>query len=274
MLAIMIALICFTSCQETLSDTKVAEIEKKITEISESTMNYFNERDLDAAYSNFSDDFTAMLLGKIPITPETWDQFKTNAIEGYATNAPVHYEITGSRIEVLAASVVNYHFTYNHSVNLGDEISHESSVGCTWTYLLEDGEWKIRNAHISNSMEKFRAGEGDKVFMAFLDVNKDMKEEFERTMHELIFDKASEADQRDKFLITKTRILHPVEDNEDGTATYMIMLDPFIEGEYEFTTESVLKKIYGEEEGQKLSEKLEEAIAKPQKSYLMTQSRH
>ena len=123
-------------------------------------------------------------------------------------------------------------------------------------------------------MEKFRAGDGDQVFFAFLNVQKDMKEEFERITHELIFDKASETDQRDEFLITKTRILHPVEDNEDGTATYLIILDPFIEGEYEFTTESLLKKIYGEEEGGKLEEKLDETITKQQESYLMTQSRH
>ncbi len=274
MLAIMITVICFSSCQETLTDATVAEIEKEINEISETTMNYFNEGDLDAAYSNFSDDFTAMLLGKITVTPEKWDQFKTNATEGYATNAPVHYKITESRVEVLATTVVNYHFTYNHGVDLGDDISYESSVGCTWTYLLEDGAWKIRNAHISNPMEKFRAGESDKVFLAFLDVKKDMKEEFERITHEVIFDKASETDQRDEFLITKTRVLHPVKDNEDGTATYLIILDPFIEGEYDFTTGSMLKKIYGEEEGQKLSDQFEETMAGPQKSYLMTQSRH
>ncbi len=65
-----------------------------------------------------------------------------------------------------------------------------------------------------------------------------------------------------------------MEDNEDGTATYLIILDPFIEGEYEFTTGSMLKKIYGEEEGQKLSDQFDETLAGPQKSYLMTQSRH
>ena len=274
LMAIILALICFTSCQEILTDAKVAEIEKKITEISDYTLNCFNERDSANAYTYYSDDFTALSRGAISITPDMWDQYRADGKKSIATRAEVKYQITQSRIDILASNVANHHFTYTRKVILGEDMSFESPVACTWTYLREGEIWKIKSAHISYPKENFQAAENDQVFFAFLDVHQEMKEEFERITHELIFDKASETDQVDEFIISKTRILHPVKDNEDGTSTYLIMIDPVFGVEYEFTTKSLLTKIYGEEEGGKLSDQINKTIAGTQTSYLMTQSRH
>ena len=274
MLAMIIALFCFTSCQDTLSDAKVAEIEKKITEITDYTLDRFNERDTANCYSFYSDDFTGLSRGRLFITPDQWNKFKTDAKKSVTTRAEVNYTITGSRVDVLAVNVVNHHFTYTRKILLGDGMSYESPVACTWTYLREGEIWKIRNAHISYPKEYFQAAENDRVFFAFLNVHQDMKEEFERITHELIFDKASETDQVDEMIMGKTRILHPVKDNDDGTATYLVMIDPMYEGEYEFTTKSLLTKIYGEEEDGKLNDQLDKTLAGSQTSYLMTQSRH
>ncbi len=206
--------------------------------------------------------------------PEQLDAFIIKAKEILATREPVTYEITQSRIEVLAPTVANHHFIYNRKMVLADDMTFESPVACTWTYLLEGDVWKIRNAHISYPKEQFRAGEGQNAFFAFLDVKADMKEEFEQMMHDMIFDKAAEADHQAEFIAGKSRILHPFKENDEGTLTYLVMIDPMYEGNYNFTTGNLLRKIYGEEKGKELSDRFDATLAGPQKSYFMTQSRH
>ena len=269
----LIAIVFFVSCQETLSDTAKASIEKEIAEITDVSLSYFNERDTANAYVAYSADFTLLSTGELKIVPEEWEEYKAQGKKGLATRAPVTYEITESRIDVLSPTVVNHHFIYNRKTVLAEDMSFQNPVACTWTYVLEEGVWKIRNAHISYPLENFRAVEGDTLFLAFLDVKPESKEEFEQLSHEMLFDRISEADQQAEFISTKTRILHPSEANEDGTYTYLIMFDPMYSGEYNFTTSNLYSKIYGEEKGKELDAQLAETVAGAQKSYTMIQSR-
>ena len=81
------AMAFFVSCQETLSDTAKASIEKEIAEITDVTFSYFNESDTANAYLTFSDDFTGLATGELIIVPEEWEEYKAKVKKAYATSA-------------------------------------------------------------------------------------------------------------------------------------------------------------------------------------------
>ena len=143
------AMVFFVSCQKTLSDAAKASIEKEIAEITDVTFSYFNERDTANIYAAYSDDFVALSTGKVMIVPGEWEAFKVKSKKTYATRAPATYKITESRMDVLSPTVANHHFIYNEKTVLAEDMSFETPVACTWTYVLEQDTWKIRNAHIS-----------------------------------------------------------------------------------------------------------------------------
>lgn len=269
----LMAVAFLVSCQQTLNDTAKDNIEKEIAELTEHTFQLFNEADTGNVYLSYSDDFTALSSGRLIIEPETWGEYKARGKESVATRAPVTYEIRDSRIDVLAPTVANHHFIYNRKEVLADDMSFETPVACTWTYVLEGDEWKIRNAHISYPRKNFRAVEGDTLFLAFLDVKADGREEFERLSHEMMFDRISEADQQAQSIASRVRMLHPAEANDDGTFSYLVIFDPMYSGSYNFTVDNLFTQIYGEERAKELNEQFMETLAGEQKSYLMVQSR-
>jgi len=269
----LMEIVFYVSCQETLSDTAKASIEKEIAEITDYTFSRFNERDTSGMYLSFSDDFTGLSSGELTIVPEEWEKYKAKAKESFASDAPMTFKITESRIDILSPTVANHHFLFNRKTVLAEDMSFEIHAAGTWTYVLEADGWKVRNAHSSYPLENFRAVEGDTLFLAFLDVKAESKEEFERLSHEMLFDKISEADQQAEFISTKVRMMHPSEANEDGTYTYLVMFDPWYSGEYNFTTSNLYAKIYGEEKGKELDDQLAETLVGDQKSYTMIQSK-
>jgi len=222
----LMAIAFFVSCQQTLTDSARESIEKEIAEITDLTFSRFNEIDSTNAYLSYSDDFTGLSRGELIIVPEEWEEYKAQGKKAVATRAPVTYEITESRIDVLSPTVANHHIIYNRKTVLAEDMSFQNPVACTWTYVLEEDAWKIRNAHISYPEKYFRAVEGDTLYLVFLDVKAESKEEFERLTHEMLFDKLSEADQQGEYISTLVRILHPAQANEDGTYTYLVMFDP------------------------------------------------
>ncbi len=267
------AIAFFVSCQQTLSDSARESIEKEILEITDYTFNHFNERDTSNMYKSFSDDFTGLSAGELAIVPEKWEQYKAKAKERFTTDATITFKITESRIDVLSPTVANHHIIYNRKTVLAEDMSFQNYFACTWTYVLEADGWKVRSSHNSYPEEYFRAVEGDTLFLAFLDVKPESKEEFERLSHEMLFDKISEADKQAEFISTLVRMLHPTEANDDGTFTYLFMFDPTYAGEYNFTTSNLYTKIYGEEKGKELDEQFAATLAGAQKSYMMIQSR-
>jgi hypothetical protein len=263
----------FVSCQQTLTDTARESIEKEIAEITDLTLNSFNEKDTANIYAAFSDDLAALSSGELVIVPESWDEYKAKGKEAYATGAQVTYQITKSRIDVLSATVVNHHFILNRKTKVAEDMTFETHEACTWTYVLEENDWKVRNAHISYPPENFRAVEGDTMFLAYLDVKAESREEFEQITHEMLFDRISEADQQAGHISKLVRILHPTKANEDGTFSYLFIFDPAYSGDYNFTTTNLYAQIHGEEKGKELDEQLADMLAGDQRSYLMVQSR-
>jgi hypothetical protein len=131
-----------------------------------------------------------------------------------------------------------------------------------------------KTTHISYPEQYFRAVEGDTVLIVHLDIKKEKKEDFEEINHELIFDRLADADQQAEFIGGLTRVMHPVKENEEGSLTYIVMFDPFYQGEYSFRTDSLLSRILGEEKGTELQERLTATLAGEIKAYWVTQSGH
>ena len=269
----LVAIVFFVSCQQVLSDSQKESIEKQIAETTELILNYFNEADTANVYALYSDNFAALSTGELRIVPEYWEDYKAKGKESVATRAPVTYEMTESRIDVLSPTVVNHHFLYNRKSTLAEDMSFEYPAACTWTYVMEGNVWKIRNAHISYPQEYFRAIEGDTLFLAYLDIKAESKEEFEQLTHEMLFDNISEADQQAQAISAYLRLLHPTEANEDGSYSYLFIFDPVYEGKYAFTSDSLFSQIYGEDRGKELNERFMNTLAGDQRSYLMVQSR-
>jgi hypothetical protein len=269
----LMAMFFIVSCQQTLSDSARESIENEIASITDVTFSHFNDRDTSSMYLSFSDDLAALSNGKQIIVPDNWEEYKAKAKESFALDAPVTYEITESMIDVLSPTVANHHFIYIRKAVLAEDMSFETTVAGTWTYVREAAEWKVRNVHLSNPLDYFRAAEGDTLFLAFLDVKPESREEFERLSHEMLFDRISEADQQAEYISTLVRMLHPTEANEDGTFTYLFIFDPMYSGNYGFNTLNLYTKIYGEEKGKELDEQFAATLAGDQRSYTMIQSK-
>lgn len=269
----LIAMLFLVSCQQFLSDSAKESIEKQIVETTDLILSYFNEADTANVYTLYSDNFTALSTGELRIVPKYWEEYKAKGKESVATRAPVTYEMTESRIDVLSPTVVNHHFLYNRKTVLADNMTFEYPAACTWTYVMEGNTWKIRNAHISYPQEYFRAVEGDTLFLAYMDVKAESKEEFEQLTHEMLFDRISEADQQAEAISALVRMLHPTEANEDGTYSYLFIFDPVYTGNYPFTTTNLFTQIHGEERGKELDEQFAATMAGPQRSYVMVQSK-
>lgn len=267
------AIAFLVSCQQTLSDSARESIENEIAAITDYTFSHFNNRDTSSMYLSFSKDLAALTNGKLTIVPEKWEEYKAKAKESVASGAPVTYEITESMIDVLSPTVANHNFIFNRKTVLAEDMSFETTVACTWTYVREADEWKVRNAHVSYPSDYFRAAEGDTLFLAFHDVKADSKGEYERLSHEMLLDRISKADQQAQYISTLVRMLHPTEANEDGTFTYLYIFDPIYHGNYSFNTLNLYTQIYGEEEGKELDAQFAATLAGDQRSYFMIQSK-
>jgi hypothetical protein len=99
-------------------------------------------------------------------------------------------------------------------------------------------------------------------------VKADKRDVFERFMGEIIM---PTAERFEPNVTRRVRILHPTTPNEDGTYTYIFLMDPVVaDGEYEF--ERILERFYPPEQVAAYLRMWEEAMAVPQISYAVVQS--
>jgi len=71
----------------------------------------------------------------------------------------------------------------------------------------------------------------------------------------------------------QTRVLHPVKPNEDGTYTYVFLMDPLIP-DADYSILNYLKKMYGEEKANEYYKMFTESLNRPQEGYKVIQSRY
>lgn len=104
-------------------------------------------------------------------------------------------------------------------------------------------------------------------------IKADKCEQFEKFVHEILWPKAETADSIDLLVGNYTRVLHPVEMNEDSTYTYIFIMDPVIQNaDYRYSHH--LKNIFNEEKTQEYLKMVDECYASPQTGYTLIQSQH
>lgn len=123
-------------------------------------------------------------------------------------------------------------------------------------------------------MEKFaysRATEGNTVWVLLNHVKPDKRKQFEKFIHEIFWPTAEKLEPADQQVFRQTRVLHPVKPNEDGTYTYVFLMDPLIP-DADYSILNYLKKMYGEEKANEYYKMFTESLNRPQEGYKVIQS--
>lgn len=272
--AIIIACISISACQQTLTDTEKVEIEKELLELTVDIINRFNNRDTATVYTFYSEDFVLLSRGQYRITdPEQMQDFTASAKLSIATRDKTEYRVEEPRVEVYANNVANIFYTYTTTTTYDNDIHHETKSASTWTMVKENGDWRIKHAHISTGMDNYRAVEGEPVWVLLNKVAPDKREVFERFMNEVFFDKAKELGGIANLVMNHVRILDPENANEDGSYTYVFIMDPVISwANYDIL--SYLVQIYDEDEAQEKMKMFTGSLIEPQTRFVLTQSKY
>ena len=132
-----------------------------------------------------------------------------------------------------------------------------------------------QKAHATKDLtgSSVRAAKGDTVWVLLNHIKADKCEQFEKFVHEILWPVALKLDAIDQKVAKQTRVLHPVEMNEDSTYTYVFLMDPAIPNA-NYQVMYYLKKGYGEEKAKEYSKMFEECYANPQVGYTLIQSQH
>jgi hypothetical protein len=133
----------------------------------------------------------------------------------------------------------------------------------------------IANTALCQSKQPTRslAMQGDSVWIIINPVKADKRAEFEKFVHDIFWAGAGKLSKQDQKTFRQTRILHPVEPEEDGTYSYFFIMDPLLKGA-NYDIMSLLTKMYGETKAKEHMKLMDEAMAGEQKSYRVVQSRH
>lgn len=117
-----------------------------------------------------------------------------------------------------------------------------------------------------------RAAAKDTVWMYITKVKAGKQADFEKFVHEILYDKSSKLSASEQRVFKQTRVLHPIKAESDGTYNYCFLMDPTVPGG-DYDLESLIKKIYGAGEAEKYLKIFNDAVV-GQTAYQMTQSRH
>ncbi len=120
---------------------------------------------------------------------------------------------------------------------------------------------------LSNDRSVVRAGPGQPVWVVLNHVKADQRANFERFVHEIL-NRMAETKAPDQA--RQLRVLHPTTANDDGTYTYVFLMDPLVVGgDYSFDQ---LTPFYGEEKASEYLHLWEDALARPQVGYEVVHS--
>ena len=116
--------------------------------------------------------------------------------------------------------------------------------------------------------ETVRAVGGERMWIRLNHVKADKRELFERYIHDIL---QPAVEQVEPAMFRQVRFLHPTAPNEDGTYTYVFLMDPLIEGA-DYGIRNLLKRAYGDEQAAAYDQMWDEAVASPQAGYELIQS--
>jgi hypothetical protein len=118
-----------------------------------------------------------------------------------------------------------------------------------------------------------RAMQGDTVIVIINPVKADKREQFEKFMHQILRAGVAKLSKKEQQAGSQVRVLHPVKAEADGTYNYQFIMDPW--SRYmDNSIKDRLVKMYGEAKAGEYYQMLEDAMAGPQKQYVVIQSQH
>ncbi|MEN8155952.1 MAG: DUF4440 domain-containing protein [Bacteroidota bacterium] len=268
------ACILFSACQENLTDSRKAEIEKELLALTSEVQDRFNNRDTATVYTYYCDDFSLMSRGKYKIsTPEEFNKFTFAAKVSIATRDQTVYDFINPVVEIYSYDVANITFLYTSTTTFENDVAFETASACTWTVIRKDGKWKIKHAHISAGEDTHRAVQGEPAFITLNTVAAEKREVFEQFIYEVMYESMIESGGLNEQVISTTRMFNPVRANEDGSYTYVFMADPVIPG-VSYYIMHYLEQMYGEEEAKEKMKMFTESLVEPQTFIELTQSKY
>jgi hypothetical protein len=117
------------------------------------------------------------------------------------------------------------------------------------------------------------AKEGDTVWVLANHIKSDKRQQFERFVHEIFWDSSSKLTSEEQRIFRQTRVLHPTQQEKDGSYTYLFIMDPYIPGA-NYDIGQFLNKIYGAPKAAEYLKMLEETQVREQTPYFVVQSQH
>jgi phenylpyruvate tautomerase PptA (4-oxalocrotonate tautomerase family) len=264
--------LAFTACDQPLTDAQKAEIEKEITALTHEIFDQFNNRDTGIVYTNFDEDFIALSMGAYLIKDaENFVKYTTKAKQSIAERDPFEYKISDLSVDVYSKDVASVYYKYTRTNMYEDDLNIVNSSASTWTFVKKDGEWKIKHAHISSGADRYRAVKEEPVWVFINKIKADKKEVFEELMYSDITKNSKEAGGARADIVSKVRILNPMNPDEDGNFTYVFIMDPVIEG-VDYNIRSVLLQFFSEEVANEKMKLWADCYAEPQYGYFLTQN--
>ena len=123
-----------------------------------------------------------------------------------------------------------------------------------------------RDASVDRKTIRAVAGEWMSVWVNH--VKADKWEQHAHFVHDIL---VPAVEKVEPSVLQHTRVLHPAEQNEDGTYTSVFLMDPLVESA-DYDILSLLTKAYGEGEAEEYIQLWGESLASPQVGYALIQS--
>lgn len=262
----------FTACDQTLNDARKAEIEKEITALTLEVIDQFNNGDTGSIYTNYDEDCIVLSRGAYLIKDaDEFAEYTAKAKQAMTEHNLTEYKVSDLTVDVYSKDVASVYYKYTSSQKYEGELDIVNTSASTWTFVKKGGDWKIKHAHISSGADRYRAVKKEPVWVLINKIKADRRKEFEELIYNDIIKNSKEAGGVQAGIVSKVRILNPLNADEDGNFTYVFMMDPFIEG-VDYKIRPILLQFFSEEE---VNEKLKlwaDCYAEPQFGYTLTQN--
>jgi hypothetical protein len=116
--------------------------------------------------------------------------------------------------------------------------------------------------------EAMRAQAGEAMWVLVNHIHADKRNEFEHFLHAILMPAVAHTHPE---IYNKTRVLHPTASNEDGSYTYIFLMDPLVkDGVY--NVREILMGYYNTEQVEEYMRLWDEALLTPQIEYDVIQS--
>jgi hypothetical protein len=119
---------------------------------------------------------------------------------------------------------------------------------------------------------RLQAAEGAEVWVVVNTIKADKREQFEKFVFEIFWPAGRKLTGLGQKAFLHTRVLLPTKANEDGTYTYLYLMDPVIKGA-NYDIETFLRQMFSAEKAREYGQMLEDTYARPQTDFIQKQSR-